>query len=257
LSQLDYHLDGAAPAPAATGATARKVDMATAVAYAVRVIYAAGRLADELPGGGRLFRDVFDPVSGFVVSRMHRDHTERYSQALLDTAHRDLDEYLTSDNSRLCASGYWEVMVRGPFAGRALTPPEELISVVRRLRTLRQAVDEIADFREDIGAGLITTPLLFALEGNPDPDRTRSLIRRLWRSRNTPPGTIDDQLLAELISEVSTAGGFDRAARYADAIWKEGTRLSERDLGPRAHGFTTLLDLKRAKLAELLAARAW
>lgn len=254
LSHLDYHFDGTPPDVAAGAATPQPVELATAVAYSLRVLYAAGRLAADLPGGARLFADAFDPVSGFVLLRMYADVADRYSDALLDGAHLALDEYLTSETSRLYVSGYWEVMVRGSFAGRGLTPPDHLIAVARCLRRLRQAVDEVDDFDEDVTSGLITTPLLYALDGNDFHGRITALVRRVWGTRDPATGSVDPGLLADLRAEVVAAGGFDRAARLADAIWREGVDRCDRDLGSAGGGFVALLDLKRAKLAELLPA---
>lgn len=248
LTHLDYHLDGARPDPDAP-ATARKMAAATAVAYSIRMVYAAGRIADGLPRGN-LFADVLDPVSGFVVLRMHEDWQERYTLDVLDNPAHHLRQYLGSRTSRLLGSGYWEVMVRGAFASHSVEPSRQLIAIVRSLRKLRQIVDEVADFREDVRAGLATTPLLFALADQSAGAETAGLLRSLWtRQANGAP--LPETGLTELRNAVIAADGFDRSFRLADSAWMAWVSRCERLLGTRADGFVALLDLKRAKLAEL------
>jgi hypothetical protein len=250
LTHLDYHLDGSPPDPLAT-ATARQMDPATAVAYTVRMIYAAGKIADGIHGRVALFREVFDPISGFVVLRMHKDWSERYLYASLRHAQEALQDYLTSPTSRLLGSGYWEVMVRGSFASHAKSTPVDLINVVQELRRLRQVVDEIADFDEDLSAGLATAPLLFALASSRLSDRISSSVRELWRSSESSGEVLDTQLVEDIRQLVHDARGFERASSYADSVWRKGVALCNRTLRHQAEGFVTLFDLKRAKLAEI------
>jgi hypothetical protein len=251
LTHLDYHLDGSDPDVKAA-ATGRKASFATSVAYALRMTYVAGRLAEDC-GCTSLFGDVFDPVSGFVVARMHEDWHERYSNALLANAHQSLDEYLCSENSRLLGSGYWEVMVRGAFASHGMLPPKGATDVVRELRRLRQIVDEIADFDEDVAAGLITAPLIFALHTADGDDRLMAVVRSLWR---TPVSDIADRRAAvvRLRDLVADHGGFELAAQHADRIWATQVETCGNQMGHEGLGFIVLLDLKRAKLQELKAA---
>jgi hypothetical protein len=220
------------------------------------MIYAAGKILGEVNEADRLFREVLDPVSGFVVLRMHEDWRERYSDAFLGGTQEQLHEYLYSSNSRLLASGYWEAMVRGSFASHASSPPTELLRIVRELRRLRQIVDETADFDEDLRAGLVTTPLLIALQSDKEKEYLSTAVRRLWSSRETTEGKVDEALLAEIRSLVVSAGGFDGSSRMGHTIWENGIELCSRELGNRAGPYMALFDLKRAKLAQL-ASNSW
>jgi hypothetical protein len=252
LTHLDYHLDGSDPDVNAA-ATARKVDLAASSAYAVLMAYVTGRIAEQC-GCGKLFQEVFEPISGFVVSRMYQDSLERYSGALLQNADARLSDYLNSPNSRLLGSGYWGVMVRGSFASRDSSPPSEVIRVVRALRKLRQVVDEIADFEEDVYAGLVTLPVLFALSSSTKRREITRSIQQLWDSRIGRHSRSESNV-AHIRSLVEGAGGFDMAAEYADAMWSAEADLCHRTLGPLGNGFLVLLDLKRAKLKELRSSK--
>lgn len=257
LTHLDYHLDGSAPDPAAT-ATAVKLDAATAASYAIRVVFAAGRMLDGVANGAALFQDVFDPISGFVVARMHEDWRERYARSHLSPAPTRLDEYLNSPSSRLLGSGYWELMIRGSFARHRAEPDPGLIEVAGVLRKLRQVVDEIADFDEDLRAGLVTTPLLFALadsHGSAAAATLSDAVRAAWAAVTEPVGDGDAAAeIAECRALVHDANGFERAFAFADDLWCEGVSSSTGKLGHRADGFLLLLDLKRAKMQDLRSA---
>jgi hypothetical protein len=61
-----------------------------------------------------LFADALDPVSGFVIERMHEDWSERYSPVGLEAPADPLREYLESPTSRLLGSGYREARICGP-----------------------------------------------------------------------------------------------------------------------------------------------
>lgn len=250
LTQLDYHLDGSFPDSGAT-VTAAVLPAITAVTYALRMVYAVPQLLPEPGVVGRLFADVFNPVSGFVIERMHEDWTERYTSVGLDLPVEGLQGYLESPSSRLLGSGYWEVMVRGSFSGRGAVPPAALIDVVRELRRLRQVVDEVADFEEDLLAGLVTLPLLFALNEG-DGGCLRRLVRRLWGMESEHSGR--SALLGEIRAAVADLNGFRRCHDLADGLWRDAVARCESELDGRGAWFALLLDLKRAKLAELAGA---
>lgn len=256
LTHLDYHLDGASPSGHAV-ATAVKMDSATAVAYSVRMIYAACRLSADLGSAANaLFRDVFDPISGFVTLRMHEDWLERYDRDLINGTDKHLTQYLHSTNSRLLGSGYWEVMVRGSFSSRNAHAPQPLLKVIHELRRLRQLVDELADFAEDVQAGLVTTPLLFALQQTDDADVIKKCISILWDVEQAGSGQPHDTAiyLKQLVEYVAEARGFDQVYELADHTWQEAVDIANKTLGDAAPGYLALLDLKRAKLEQLKCA---
>lgn len=180
LTQLDYHLDGAAPSPA-NEATAVPVPVASAVSYAVRMIYAAGSIASNSGKVGRLFSEAFDPISGFVISRMHADWVSRFNiEDLQAEPSLSLKRYLEEPSSRLNGSGYWELMVRAAYiANSQREVPQNLVVYAQSLRRLRQIVDETADIEEDLRSGLITLPTLLAMARDKE-DRVRNCIRSAW-----------------------------------------------------------------------------
>jgi hypothetical protein len=57
-------------------------------------------------------------------------------------------------------------------------------------------------------------------------------------------------------AEVAELGGFQRCHDLADDLWREAVARCDAELGGRGAGFAVLLDLKRAKLAEL-AGNGW
>lgn len=250
LTHLDYHLDGSGPATDAA-ATARKMPVPTAVSYSVRMVYAVGRIVGDAHLMAALFAEVFDPVSGFVLARMHEDWLERYTSSLSGSSEQ-LEEYLQSPLSRLGTSRYWEVMVRGSFVGRSRAPHPGAVRAAQDVGRLRQVVDEIADFHDDLAAGLVTSPLLFALAERRSRERLRTEVRELWaavKAGAEPDAARSHARAAAAL--VTSAGGFDAAARFADDLWRSGARACAEDLGERGGGYQLLFDLKRAKLRAL------
>ena len=254
LTHLDYHLDGSAPSDTSP-ATARKMDLASATTYAVRMIYAAGSLLSAVDNADAMFRNVFDPISGFVILRMYEDWTERYSPEFLCEPEGRLRDYLDSPTSRLLGSGYWELMTQGCFVSHGMTAPPELIATLRLLRKLRQIVDEIADFEDDVRSGLVTVPLLFALQAGAGEPISHA-VKDLWRSRTSRPGTPDCELMSEVRKLVEDSGAFEDSHKLADSLWQQACEQCEQSLGSRSRGYLLLLDLKRAKL-EALARNGW
>jgi hypothetical protein len=255
LTNLDYHLDGVGPADGAS-ATAKKIDLVSGATYALRMVYAAGRLLGEIGSADRIFRDVFDPVSGFVLLRMYEDWAERYSEEPLVCPEETLKEYLESSTSRLQASGYWELMVKGSFASHGVEAPPELVSILRRLRKLRQIVDEIADLDEDIRAGLVTTPVLYALCKDTGSGQVSEAIRSLWRRQRNEPGAPDDDLIAQIRKLVEELGGLEASHKEADFVWREACQDCVEAFGDRGSDYLVLLDIKRAKL-DYLSKNGW
>lgn len=255
LTHLDYHLDGSMPAQA-SAATAQKMDFISAATYAVRMVYAAGSLLGEVSTADAMFREVFGPISGFVLLRMYEDSQERYLEEFLRHPERRLREYLESPTSRLLGSGYWELMPRGCFVSHGMTAPPELIDTLRGLRRLRQVVDEIADFEDDVRSGLVTIPLLFALRTEGAAGAISDAVTRLWHLRHGRPDVPDDELVHEVRKLAEDFGAFESSYRLANCLWEEACSQCEGLLGDRGKDYLLLLDLKRAKL-EILAENGW
>ncbi|WP_418060295.1 hypothetical protein [Pimelobacter simplex] len=182
LTQLDYHFDGADPDAKRT-ATAQKIDLHTAVAYAIEMVYHAGAL-----GGlhaGHLFQEVLRPVSGFVLERMHADWESRHQLPGLDGIAHKARDYHRHHQSRLMASGYWEAMSRTAFVVQGEEFPPELAQFTTVLRKVRQLADEVEDLEEDLESGLLTLPLMLGIldEGEP----LRSTIENYWEQPSDRP----------------------------------------------------------------------
>jgi hypothetical protein len=70
-------------------------------------------------------------------------------------------------------------------------------------------------------------------------------VRSAWSSNG---GAVDDDsTVAGCRKLVGDAGGFERAAEFADGLWRSGVGHCD----PTWTGYLLLLDLKRAKLQEL------
>lgn len=196
LTQLDYHLDGSVPSAASQ--TAVKVAPEQASAYAMRMAYLAGRLAERARCAD-LFSSVLDPISGFVVARMHEDWHRRYELPPVgEDLARQIEGYVRDDCSRLMASGYWDAMSRAVFVAEECTRPAELDAYIRILRKIRQLADEARDVDEDIRAGMTTLPLLLYLRDHPN-TLVRGEIRALWGAAANPVSGRSAEELGEAI----------------------------------------------------------
>lgn len=250
LTHLDYHLDGSLPAPGSE-ATAVPVPPASAVSYAVRMIYKAGSIAAGTGTLDRLFADAFEPVSGFVISRMHADWVSRFDLRLLDAdPHSAMRAYLQEPTSRLRGSGYWELMVRAAFITQSSAGlPHDLLRYSDALRRLRQVVDETADVDEDLRAGLITLPVIVAMLG--DDGRIRETIRCAWRTRG-PDGMLD-RLPAHLCPAIRSAATISRLRAISADFADEAIAAARSVAGPASRALETLVLLKAAKLESVTA----
>ena len=175
-------------------------------------------------------------VTTFTHGRMYQDHYERYDEAKLDVTHEDIRNYIMSDHSRIFASGYWEVMTRGVFARNGIHFPKYLQRLDRHLRRLRQLIDELYDTEEDVCAGLVTLPLLYALkESNAGVDLKKE-VKQTWES-----GVCTDKLLDALRTS--------RPALYR--LIEEEYHLAQKILRNYFHesddGYGMLFDFKYAK----------
>lgn len=251
LTQLDYHLDGALPSRESS-ATAVWVSDISAVSYAVREIYRASAIMASSSVAPRIFKEVLDPISGFVIARMHEDWLYRYNIEELDRLESSaaVDQILHSDRSRMLASGYWEVMLRAAFiCARPRDPiPDALQDLSKALRRIRQLVDELDDLADDLASGLVTLPLALAVNERTD-GWLLSSVRRLWTSPK-PTNRAAAEGLANMVLTPSVLDAL--AATYAEL--DAAFRTSCASLQPEVVGVLEILvDIKRAKFVDLLA----
>lgn len=251
LTHLDYHFDGALPDPT-NPVTAVKIPAVSAATYAVRMAYFAASLLGQEVCGSRVLSEVIDPISGFVIARMHEDWKIRYSfNQFEDNALVRVNEYLETPDSRLMASGYWEVMARAAFISSTSKPlAGDLVNFCTGLRKLRQVVDEAADFEEDVIAGFATLPLLLAGSCSDNGIISKNL-KRLWSSASDETNSRSEPLNT-LIASVKTA----RVARQIHEVVENlVARIFSNlnDLCPRRLDLVpVLVDVKLAKLQSVL-----
>lgn len=177
-----------------------------------------------------------------VVSEVFRDvpqamadcYYRRYDPRKLDHVEEELAFYEQSPISRLLGSGFYQICVDAAcaIANEPITP--QLRYLTQDMRRLRQLVDEIADWREDVVSGELTLPFLYLLEDPEMGGEAKQLIQQVWtRAQNiivqpqSQEETIhslndDPEILSrtdgikELLME---SGSFDRLYNRADAHW--------------------------------------
>ena len=180
LTHLDYHLDGATPRDD-SDSTAIELDYETAISYAIRMILKAGSIISNSSVSDRIWKDCIDPISGFVMSRMFLDWKERYKLEFLnEKIERRITYYEDDTNTRMHASGYWELMIRAAFVVHSRDEfPDMLLAYCKSIRRIRQLIDELQDIEEDIVSGLITFPVLYLMQDSPSV--TKVLIKQIWK----------------------------------------------------------------------------
>jgi hypothetical protein len=164
LTQLDYHMDGIDPPTDESCATATRVGLEEAVAYAVAVMYRGMAEICQSPYGSQVVSEVVGPVSGFTAERMYEDYRDRHAEFYKALLEMTSSAYLENSFSRILASGYWELMIHAAAICASAEFNREMARFCIRLRTLRQVVDEWTDIEEDVSSGLVTLPAIMARE---------------------------------------------------------------------------------------------
>lgn len=216
-----------------------------AAAYAVRLVYRGSFHAARLAYGDRIFTEVIEPFSGFVIERMYQDWNERFRPFSVELAPSMVDDYLQSSNSRLLGSGYWEVMIRSAWiaAFPDSAVPETLITFSSHIRRLRQLVDELDDISDDLASGLLTLPILLCIQHDQE---FGSNLSNNWDPINvkvvTPPitpymlNTMGDLISVEVEAARQIAEQLN--SPYLDALVSIKQAKAEMVLGgmePRGH----------------------
>jgi len=248
LTQLDYHMDGAAP-PSDKTTAAVWLEPATASAYASRMMLEAMSVADDWCGSSSSHvRSVITEVSGFVLERMLQDTVERYDLRFL---HGDNQIYLQSPTSRLMASGYWELMLRVGAHRHHLDVSAKDLVAIRRFRRLRQVVDEIADLDEDVAAGLSTLPVRFAAAAEPHGE-IASLIADEWSIRRPTGDARTTASTARIAGKVRASPAYARALAVAVGLVRSlDEHIAQDQSLPLNRALRILTDLKLAWLCEV------
>jgi hypothetical protein len=219
-----------------------------AICYSLATLYRGVLQLINHPYGSSILSDII-PISLFVLERMHEDYVERYSQDVLGDPSLGLRKYQEIKKSRLMGSGYWEITIRAAFTSHGERLPSFMEEIARKLRILRQLVDEAADAREDICAGLITYPFLILLSNPKYASRALKLIKRLWSY--SPKIVLADTFheVQDLHRLLVLSGAFLRLHQEIDKLWKDLNQLIETDI-PRNNAWTflSLIDLKRAAI---------
>jgi hypothetical protein len=245
-------LDGANPREDSES-TAFELDAEAAISYAVRMIFKAGAILSKSSVSQRIWRDCIDPISGYVLSRMFLDWKDRYNEGmLLENPQIGIEFYESNVNTRLQASGYWEVMIRAAYTVHSQDKfPTPLIKYCNGIRKFRQLIDELQDIGEDTKAGLLTLPVLFMMEDNET--NTRQLVKDIWdierNKNNIPPEKCrSGQLIAKLKQRFVES---EAKNRYFMKIDKECSNLVNICEQMQTVNLRNIVDFKTAKYITL------
>lgn len=214
LTHMDYHLDGVFP-DASADASAAVLPHDVAVGYTSRALLESLSRSDEWCGeSGPHIRGLITEISGFVLERMVQDSLERHQPP---DPSQTAAQYLSEPRSRLMASGYWEVMFRAGAHRLGQVPTTSDLTAIRKLRRLRQIIDEIADLEEDIAAGHYTLPLRLACAGS-DGERFRQVLSGEWEERKRSRFSATSPTTQALAAQVRNCGAYDAAVGFAIGI---------------------------------------
>lgn len=243
LTKLDDFYDGVGKHQYSSSRHENLLTVLGSTTLALSSTHTAAQFAATLPYGHLLLKEAL-PVTSFVKQRMYQDALERYrTESLLDPA-KARRHYLTSSQSKLYGSGYWEVMAIGAFSGQGKSFPPRLHKLDLKLRRLRQLVDEATDVEEDIKAGNITLPLILAAERHSDQKELVSLVTDIWvgRSHNAWP---------RLYAILHHTKAIQSVGMQARNVWHHATQEIDTYLGSAGAGYQLLFDVQAAKLAML------
>jgi hypothetical protein len=173
-------------------------------------------------------------ITDSVVQNMYFNHISRFRLLYIRRPDMGVQDYRLIGRSRHFGSCFYESSGLAPFFMRGRRPPRALQMLLHSMRRMRQMVDEIADFREDLVSGLVTWPLLCRLKKTPQ-RRVREVekhIGELWsyvqalrksESDFSIANRLDGDLdLAKLLQRVYETIDFDLMMQEAyDATKKE------------------------------------
>lgn len=116
-----------------------------------------------------------------VSQAMSNCYLKRYSLDILNHPEKELDLYMDSPISRLLGSGFYQVslLVSLAIEGKKITKKTK--DLTANMRRMRQFVDEIADWREDIRSGEITLPFLYLLTNKKYKRKAQKVIKNIWK----------------------------------------------------------------------------
>ncbi|MFG3420584.1 hypothetical protein [Micromonospora sp. NPDC048063] len=265
LNNMDRHLDLSASYSLRDPALLL-ADVNSTMCFAVTSVLTMVREASLTPAGRRAL-PVMAGVTAEIVQSMHDNYAGRFDLAALDHPDTLVDWYRTNDRSRHLGSGFYTSGLLGLLAYVAQPVPEGLAEVLRKMRRLRQRVDELADLFEDTATGLVSYPVARGLADLAVSLDLRMLVGQLWRrARHVIDGRgrdaaelnralVGDPELIEVhraVLETLVSSGIMRECRQeADALWSE-IALDLAAMDPRfGEPLTAVIDLKRALLDRL------
>lgn len=192
---------------------------------------------------------------------------DRFNEKTLNSPKKRIRYYWCSPISRLLGSGFYEATIIASLSISSVSITSDMRLMTKNMRRLRQLVDEIADYDEDIRAGELTLPYLYLLDNKRYTVKASDLITRLWdRSKTIINGSeiqselfdrlkndsVAKLLVAELHILLQKSKSFERCYLEADQLWREVvTSLSANFNNHNYFDLLLSVTLKRAFLERL------
>lgn len=136
-----------------------------------------------------------------MYSLMLVEHANRFK--MLTPPYAELIANYVGERSRLDSSIFLGVLPGWAFCLARRSPPPRFLETFALMRRVRQLNDEIDDVEEDLVAGQLTLPWLYALESEPD---LSGRIAELWQAQADPAA------LGGCTTALARSGGCERAA---------------------------------------------
>ncbi|MES9949112.1 MAG: hypothetical protein ABW118_09155 [Candidatus Thiodiazotropha sp.] len=182
--------------------------------------------------------------------RMHSEWMSRYCLPDEVTT-TTLKNYLIG-SSPLMASVFFGIGFRWAWVILGKKVPLEVIEAGRMMRRGRQLSDELADFPIDIRRGVVSYPLLHALQGKAGQE-IRSAVENLWTGKNDQPISLNREIRFDYFFElVVSSGGMEAGAEMArELTHKAGLLLSSVYRPLEARELVLLVNIRLARLNRL------
>ncbi|XYI00714.1 hypothetical protein ACMHYB_13520 [Sorangium sp. So ce1128] len=207
-----------------------------------------------------------------VSQAMSNCYQRRFNRELLDSPELEIDSYFSNPISRLLGSVFFGVSVLGSMRVSGDMPSMQARSMTKKMRGLRQIVDEVADWREDLVSGELTLPYLFALNDKKLNPFVREAIIKTWqRAKEIIDSPIPhaekiiqlkedlaiNRSLDDLKELMILSGSFNEMYSQADHLWNRSVIDMDRVFeGKNFYDLFLNVALKRAFL-ERLKAQDW
>jgi len=263
LNHIDRHLDLSSSYTISNPIDLLR-DVRVTTCYAVALQYEAAIQASTRCSNQYFLKSMYK-TSRYIIQSMHENYATRFHlDRLLDTQ-AQTDFYLSDDNSPLLGSGFYQSGIEGCYSYYDEELSGDFLLLVKKMRILRQKIDQIADFREDLSTGMISLPALFLL--NTGNENCYNMIRELWAyvksaiskcRDNAQKGCAfvqDDGLITNMMEsifqEMEKYGIWNKLYDDAKSDWEECSQILEKVMGDNRSDISVVIDLKMAFLDRL------